>query len=89
MSSRVKKIEKENKKPQLLAVANVNGDWREPARKINVPQSTAYRWISEGEIIDKRGVKRFQKITQIHRDYFVEMIEKNCRIILGELRAAF
>lgn len=89
MASRLKKIEKEYKKAQLLAVSNANGDWRELAKNIKVPQSTAYRWIAEGETVDKRGGKRFQKITQIHSEFFVEMVEKNCRITLAELRSAF
>lgn len=84
-----KKSETEQKKLKLLAVWNANGDWRQLAREINIPQSTAYRWVSEGETQDKRGGKRFQKITQIHLDYFVEMIENNCRITLAELTASF
>lgn len=89
MSPKIKKIEKKSKKMQLLAVSNMNGDWKQLARTLNVPQSTAYRWISEGETTDKRGGKRFQKITEIHLDYFIEMIESNCRITLAELGAAF
>ena len=43
------KEEAARKKTQLIAVFKAYGNWRSLARELNVPQATAYRWISQGE----------------------------------------
>ena len=52
------KEERAQKKTQIIAAFQSKGDWRQVARDLNVPNSTAYRLISEGEVEDTCGGKK-------------------------------
>lgn len=73
------------KKARILAVHASFGNWRDLARELDVPESTAYRWISVGEISVPRGGSRFNKITEEHKEYMSCLIESNPRITLQEI----
>lgn len=77
--------ERAKKRTLLCAVYDTDGDWREKAEELNIPVSTAYRWVKEGDRKDSRGGKRHFKITDVHREYIIEMVEGNSRITLGEI----
>ena len=79
--------ERARKRTLLCAVYDVDGDWREKAAELNIPVSTAYRWVKEGDRIDTRGGRRHFKITQVHREFMVEMIESNAKVTLAEIVA--
>ena len=51
------KISKERarKRTQIVMAHESNGDWRQVSRELGVPISTAYRWVQQGDQLDKRG----------------------------------
>lgn len=83
----IKKIEADNVKPQIKALYNNNGDWRNLARTLNINKSTAYRWVTENtEIERQRGGKRSIKILEEHRVFMVLCIEENPKITLIQMK---
>ena len=79
------KEERAQKKTQIIGAFQSNGDWRQVAHDLNVPNSTAYRWINEGESEDTRGGKRYQKISAEHRDFMINEVESNPLLTLSQL----
>ena len=73
------------KKQAILAVNAADGNWQETAKRLNVPLSTAYRWISKGEIFDKIRGSPHPKLTEEHDDFLIVEIEKNPRLSLVKL----
>ena len=51
------------------------GDWRTKAKELNVPVSTAYRWVSVGKVTDGRGGKMYERCTEEHRNYMATLVE--------------
>lgn len=87
MANKLTKEQSEEKKPQVVAAYESGGDWRSTAERLGVSKTTAYRWVSTGEVFpDRRGGVRSKKILQEHLDFFCIEIEKNPRICLHELR---
>ena len=79
------KEETAKKRTQIVAVYEADGKWKEKARELQVPISTAYRWVNQGDHEDRRGGRRFTKVNQEHRDFMVTLIENNPRITLKEM----
>lgn len=83
----IKKIEADNVKPQIRALYNNNGDWKNLARTLNIKRSTAYRWVTEQPEIEKQhGGKRSIKILEEHRVFMVLCIEENPKITLIQIK---
>ena len=53
--------------------------------ELNVPKTTAYRWIKEGVKVDNRGGSYNQKITTEHKGVMCSFIENNPRITLAQI----
>ena len=51
------------KRARIIDLYNADGDWRRLATQLNVPKTTAYRWLREGVKDDGRGGSYNQKIT--------------------------
>ena len=68
------------KRPRIVDVHAVDGDWRSLAVDLGVPQPTAYHWSSEGDKKDSRGGDFKSKVTSQHKDAFCKYIEENPRI---------
>ena len=64
---------------------NVDGDWRRLATQLNVPKTTAYRWVREGVKDDGRGGRYNQKITAEQKQARSSFIENNPRITLAQI----
>ncbi len=79
---KLKKIEKENKKPRILAAFEAGGDWQTLAENLGVSKSTVYRWVSTENTPDKRRGLRREKFSEVHRNFLAEEIENNPRITL-------
>ena len=73
------------KKTQIVSSYNTGGDWRTLARELSVPEGTAYRWVSQGDLPDSRGGRRFNKVKSDHVEFMVNLIEENNRITLQEI----
>ena len=52
---------------------------------MSVPEGTAYRWVSQGDLPDSRGGRRFNKVKSDHVKFVVNLIEENNRITLQEI----
>ncbi len=48
------------------AAKESSGDWRALTHPIQVPESTAYRWIAQGGHIDRCGNKYNVKMLEVH-----------------------
>lgn len=83
--SKEQKIEWAAKKTRILDLFNADGNWRQLANQLSVPQPTAYRWIQEGKKPDMRGGVYNSKVTAEHRDAMCNLIEQNPRITLAQL----
>ena len=55
------------------------------SREFSVPEGTAYRWISVGNLPDSSGGHRFNKVNNDHVEFMVSLIKENNRIILQEI----
>ena len=55
------------------------------ARELSVPESTAYRWVSVGDLLDSRGGRRFNKVKSDHVVLMVDLIKENNRITFQEI----
>ena len=77
--------QRQNLKSQILAVYSVDGDWKTLAGELNVPISTVYRWIKEGNKPDARGGSHNLKVNIRHKEFIGSLIEINPRITLGEM----
>ena len=73
------------KRACIIDLYNADGDWRRLAMELNVPKSTAYRWVEKGDEIDGRGGRYNQKITAEHKDAMCNYIENNSRITLAQI----
>ena len=73
------------KKTQIASSYNTGADWHSLARKLSVPEGTAYRWVSVGDLPDSRGGCRFNKVESDHIEFMVNLIEENNRITLQEI----
>ena len=62
-----------------------DGDWLGLATQLNVPKTTAYRWIREEVKDDGRGWSYNQKITAEHKEAMCSFIENNLRITLAQI----
>ena len=83
----IKKIESLNIKKQIYALHNNNGDWKALAEALGVKKSTAYHWIKKQKEPEKdRGGRRYFKITNEHRVFMEQSIERNPKITLQELK---
>ncbi len=71
-----------NKKTQIISSHSSGGDWRSMAADLSVPLGTAYRWVSQGNLVDSRGGNRFNKVTDEHVMFMTNLIERNPRITL-------
>lgn len=60
-------------------------DWKQVAKELNVPASTAFRWVKEGDKPDTRGGRRFTKVTDKHREFMAFLLENNPTITLREM----
>ena len=67
---------------QIIAIHQSDGDWRTKASELGVAVSTAYRWVSTGLVVDKRGGKMTAKVMEEHRNHMVNLIEGKCLILL-------
>ncbi len=83
--TREEKEEWARKKTQIITVHQTNGDWRNLASELNVPQPTAYRWVNEGEKPETRGGKHNFKVLDEHREHMCNLIEDNPKITLQEI----
>ena len=86
MTQYLKKNQAKEKRKQLVASYESNGDWRSLAVDLGVSKFTAYRWVREGDKTDKRGGSRYQKVHEEHKKWLAAQIESNPRITLEELR---
>ena len=86
--NKISKEERARKRTQIVTAHESNGDWRQVSRELGVPISTAYRWVQQGDQLDRRGGRRYNKITGEHREHMVQLIEANPRITLGEIAAS-
>ena len=86
--NKISKEERARKRTQIVTAHESNGDWRQVSRELGVPISTAYRWVQQGDQLDRRGGRRYNKITGEHREHMVQLIEANPRITLGEIDAS-
>ena len=86
--NKISKEERARKRTQIVTAHESNGDWRQVSRELSVPISTAYRWVQQGDQLDRRGGRRYNKITGEHREHMVQLIEANPRITLGEIAAS-
>ena len=50
------------KRARIIDLHNAGGYWRPLATQLNVPKTTAYRWIREEVKNDGRGGSYYQKI---------------------------
>lgn len=83
----IKKVDAVNPKIQICAVYNSNGDWRNLANVLGVSKRTAYRWVKNQDVPEKQhGGKRRVKITDEHRRFFENEIERNPKITLQQLK---
>ena len=73
------------KKARVIDLHNADGDWRRLATELNVPKTTAYRWIKEGVKVDGRGGSCNQKITTKHKEVMCSFIENNPKITLAHI----
>ena len=73
------------KRARIIDFHNADGDWRRLAIELNVPKTTAYRWIKEGVKVDGRGVSHNQKITTEHKEVMCSFIKNNPRITLAQI----
>lgn len=82
----IKKSDAQEKRLQIIAAHQSDGDWKSLAESLNVSRRTAYHWIQTGIQVDRRGGFRGCKIIDVHKDYLVEQIGLNPRITLGTLQ---
>lgn len=83
----IKKREADNIKKQICALYNNGGDWRALAKALEVKTTTSYRWVNGQNVPEKqRGGNRRSKITNEHRDFMVQCVEKNTRITLNQMK---
>ena len=54
------------KRARIIDLYNADGDWHRLAMELNVPKSTAYRWVKKGDEINGHGGRYNQKITAEH-----------------------
>ena len=73
------------KRARIINLYNADSDWRRLAMELNVPKSTAYRWVKKGHEIDGRGGRYNKKITAEHKDAMCNYIENNPRITLAQI----
>ena len=74
-------------KRRVLAVANVDGDWKAAAIANGVPVQTAYGWIRKGNEPDKpRGGKRFTKVDATHVETMLEWLSENPLLTLKQIK---
>ena len=73
------------KRARIIDLYNADGDWRRLAMELNVPKSTAYRWVKKGDEIEGRGGRYNQKITAEHKDAMCNYTENNPRITLAQI----
>ena len=73
------------KRARIIDLYNADGDWRHLAMELNVPKSTAYRWVKKGDEIDGRSGRYNPKITAEHKDAMCNYIENNPRITLAQI----
>lgn len=74
-------------KRRVLAVANVDGDWKAVAIANGVPVQTAYGWIRKGDKPDKlRGGKRFTKVEATHVDIMLDWLSENPLLTLKQIK---
>ena len=66
---------KEAKRMKIVTVYDCDGDWRSKAKELEVPVSTAYRWVGEGMRKDTRGGKTYTKVMDHHRQSMVKYVE--------------
>ena len=52
---------------------------------MSVPEGTAYRWLSVGDLTDSHCGRRFNKVKSDHVEFMVNLIEENNGIILQEI----
>ena len=57
------KLALEAKRARIIDLYNADSDWRRLATQLNVPKTTAYRWLREGVKDDGHGGSYNQKIT--------------------------
>ena len=70
------------KKTQIVSSHNTGGGWHTLACELSVPESTAYRWVSVGDLPDSRVGHQFNKVKTDHVEFMVNLIEENNRITL-------
>ena len=58
------KLRLKKRRTQIVSAYNTGGDWRAIAKDLNVPISTAYRWVLFGDTPDSRGGSRFHKVKE-------------------------
>ena len=73
------------KKKQIVSSYNIGEDWRTLPRELLVPEGTAYRWVSVGDLPDSRGERRFNEVKSDHVEFMINLIEENNRITLQEI----
>ena len=73
------------KRAGFIDLHNADGDWRRLSTELNVPKTTAYRWIKEGVKVDNRGGSYNQKITTEHKGVMCSFIENNPKITLAQI----
>ena len=52
------------KRARIIDLYNADGDWRRLAMELNVPKSTAYRWVKKGDEIDDVAGVIIKKLLQ-------------------------
>lgn len=83
----IKKLEADNVKKQICAMYNNNGDWKGLADALNIKKSTAYRWVKQQHLAEKkRGGKRRSKLLEVHHRFMEDCIQENPKITLKEMK---
>ena len=70
---------------RIIYLHNADGEWRHLATELDVPKTTAYRWIKEGVKVDGRGGSYNEKITTEHKEVMCSFFENNPRITLAQI----
>ena len=73
-------------KTAMLAIFDDGGDWRAYAQRSGVSESTAYRWVAEGNKPDLRGGRTYSKVNNVHKTFMIQEIEMNNRITLAMMK---